>query len=93
VLARSGQNNILQPHGTACPGGPSRGTLEKSDQYETIKTQTRDLTSESSKIPTQQVRSEFLFDCWIEALCTAEIRVLGWLYREFFGRPFHPDNF
>src|SRR5258707_7415855 len=48
---------------------------------------------ESQKIPATATRADFLFNCWLETLCTAEIRVLGWLYREFYGRPFHPQNF
>ena len=51
------------------------------------------VVAESKKIPASTARSDFLFNCWLEALCTAEIRVLGWLYREFYGRPFHPNNF
>jgi len=51
------------------------------------------IVAEASKIPAATVRADFLFNCWVEALCTAEIRVLGWLYREFHGRPFHPNNF
>jgi hypothetical protein len=45
---------------------------------------------ESAKIPTQRGRTEFLLNCWIETLCSAEARVLGWLYKEFYGRPFAP---
>jgi len=51
------------------------------------------VVSESAKIPASSERDEFLFNCWLETLCTAEIRVLGWLYREFYDRPFHPNNF
>ena len=51
------------------------------------------VVAESKKIPASTARSDFLFNCWLEALCTAEIRVLGWLYQEFYGRPFHPSNF
>ncbi len=51
------------------------------------------MVDESGKIPAATTRNDFLIDCWLETLCTAEIRVLGWLYREFYGRPFHPDNF
>jgi hypothetical protein len=51
------------------------------------------IVAESQKIPASKTREAFLIDCWLESLCTAEIRVLGWLYREFFGRPFHPENF
>jgi hypothetical protein len=46
--------------------------------------------TEAAKIPTQRGRNEFLLNCWIETLCSAEARVLGWLYKEFYGRPFAP---
>jgi hypothetical protein len=51
------------------------------------------VVDESARIPAASERADFLFNCWLEAMCTAEIRVLGWLYQEFYGRPFHPDNF
>jgi hypothetical protein len=46
--------------------------------------------NEAAKIPSERERTEFLFNCWIETLCSAEARVLGWLYKEFYGRPFAP---
>jgi hypothetical protein len=46
--------------------------------------------TEAEKIPFKKGRHEFLINCWIESLCTAETRVLGWLYREFYGRAFAP---
>ena len=51
------------------------------------------VVTESEKIPAANARSNFLMNCWLETLCTAEVRVLGWLYQEFYGRPFRPDNF
>ena len=48
------------------------------------------VVSEAHKIPTQRGRKDFLINCWVETLCTAEARVLGWLYKEFYGRPFAP---
>src|SRR5262249_38664149 len=51
------------------------------------------VVTESEKIPAAAERTDFLINCWLETLCTAEIRVLGWLYRELYGRPFHPQNF
>jgi len=48
------------------------------------------IVKQSEKIPFQRERSEFLLNCWIETLCTAEARVLGWLYKEFYGRPYAP---
>lgn len=54
-----------------------------------------DLTSgsiveQAEKIPFDRGRNEFLLNCWIETLCTAEARVLGWLYKEFYGKPYAP---
>ncbi len=51
------------------------------------------VVQEAGKIPAAKIRDDFLFNCWLEALCTAEIRVLGWLYQEIYRRPFHPGNF
>ena len=48
------------------------------------------IVKESEKIPFQRGRTEFLVNCWIETLCTAEARVLGWLYKEFYGKPYAP---
>ena len=48
------------------------------------------IVKEAEKIPFQRGRTEFLLNCWIETLCTAEARVLGWLYKEFYGRPYAP---
>lgn len=46
--------------------------------------------TEAEKIPSQRGRQDFLINCWVETLCTAEARVLGWLYKEFYGRPYQP---
>ena len=48
------------------------------------------IVKEAEKIPFARGRHEFLINCWLETLCTAEARVLGWLYKEFYGRPFAP---
>jgi hypothetical protein len=48
------------------------------------------IVEQAEKIPFQRGRSEFLLNCWIESLCTAEARVLGWLYKEFYGKPYAP---
>jgi hypothetical protein len=48
------------------------------------------IVKEAEKIPSARGRNEFLINCWVETLCTAEARVLGWLYKEFYGRPFAP---
>lgn len=51
---------------------------------------TQSVVKEAEKIPSQRGRRDFLINCWVETLCTAEARVLGWLYKEFYGRPYAP---
>ena len=48
---------------------------------------------EAGKLPSSQAQTIFLNACWLEALCTAEARVLGWFYQELYGRAFNPQNF
>ena len=48
---------------------------------------------ESEKIPSRRERDIYLNCCWLETLCTAEARVLGWAYQGLYGRAFHPENF
>jgi hypothetical protein len=50
------------------------------------------VVNEAEKIPSRAERDIYLTCCWLETLCTAEIRVLGWAYQELYGRPFHPEN-
>ena len=45
---------------------------------------------ESAKIPTAQGRKIYLTCCWLETLCTAELRIMGWIYQELYGKPFQP---
>ncbi len=45
---------------------------------------------EAAKLPSHRERQVYLTCCWLEALCTAEIRVLGWIYQELHGRAFSP---
>lgn len=48
---------------------------------------------EAAKLPSRTAQKIYLNSCWLETLCTAEARVLGWIYQELYGRAFHPDNF
>ena len=50
------------------------------------------VVNEANKIPSARGREDFLINCWIETLCTAEARVLGWLYKELYGHPYVPDS-
>jgi hypothetical protein len=42
----------------------------------------------AQKLTSNAERRLYLTSCWLEALCTAEARVLGWVYQELYGRPF-----
>lgn len=45
---------------------------------------------EAEKIPTASGRKVYLSCCWLEVLCTAELRITGWIYQELYGRPYAP---
>lgn len=45
---------------------------------------------EAEKIPTASGRKIYLTCCWLETLCTAELRIMGWIYKELYGKPFQP---
>jgi hypothetical protein len=45
---------------------------------------------EAEKLPTVRERRVYLTCCWLEALCTAELRVIGWVYQELYGKPYAP---
>jgi len=42
----------------------------------------------AEKLTTNSEKRLYLTSCWLEALCTAEARFLGWVYQEIYGRPF-----
>ena len=44
----------------------------------------------ADKLTTNTEKRLYLSSCWLEALCTAEARVLGWVYQEKYGKPFTP---
>ncbi len=47
---------------------------------------------EAQKIPSNLERRLYLSSCWLEALYTAEARILGWVYQELYGKSFQPGN-
>lgn len=49
------------------------------------------VVQEAEKIPSKRERNGYLISCWLETLCTAEIRVLGWIYQELYKRPYNPQ--
>ena len=46
----------------------------------------------AEKLTTNAERRLYLTSCWLEQLCTAEARVLGWVYQEIYGRPYTPAS-
>lgn len=46
--------------------------------------------AQAETIPNELERQIYLTSCWIESLCTAEVRFLGWVYQELYGKPFQP---
>ncbi|HEX7297040.1 MAG TPA: hypothetical protein VF251_14895 [Pyrinomonadaceae bacterium] len=68
----------------------SKATEATAEKYKLELRGGESIVQQAAKIPFERGRHEFLLNCWIESLCTAEARVLGWLYKEFYGRPFKP---
>lgn len=68
----------------------SKANEATSDSYKLDLKSSASVVEEAGKIPSERGRRDFLLNCWIETLCTAEARVLGWLYKEFYGKPFAP---
>src|SRR5215204_4309605 len=46
----------------------------------------------AENLTTNAERRLYLTSCWLEQLCTAEARVLGWVYQEIYGRPYTPAS-
>ena len=46
----------------------------------------------AEKLTTNAERRLYLTSCWLEQLCTAEARVLGWVYQEMYGKPYVPTS-
>jgi hypothetical protein len=46
----------------------------------------------AEKLTTKAEKRLYLTSCWLEQLCTAEARVLGWVYQEIYGKPFTPSS-
>ena len=46
--------------------------------------------AQSERISSDSEHRLYLTSGWLEALCTAEVRFLGWVYQELYGKPFEP---
>jgi hypothetical protein len=63
---------------------------ELADSYKLDEDLEAFAVQKAEKLTTNSERRLYLSSCWLEALCTAEARVLGWVYQEKYGRPFTP---
>ena len=52
----------------------------------------RSSIEKASLLTTNNERRLYLTSSWLETLCTAEARVLGWIYQEIYGKPFTPTT-
>ncbi len=46
--------------------------------------------AKSEKLTTNIEKRMYLTSCWIEALCVAEARFLGWIYQQLYAKPYTP---
>lgn len=46
--------------------------------------------AKAEKLTTNVERRLYLSSCWLELLCTAEARVLGWVYQDLYDKPYSP---
>lgn len=63
---------------------------EMASAYKLQTDEAQSTVKEAEKIPTASGRNIYLTCCWLEALCTAELRIMGWVYQELYGKPFAP---
>lgn len=67
--------------------GEAKQTNEDIAQSYKLKQNESHIT-QAEAIPNNLERQIYLTSCWIESLCTAEVRFLGWVYQELYGKPF-----
>lgn len=48
--------------------------------------------AQAQEIPSKIEQKIYLTSCWIESLCTAEARFLGWVFQEVYGKPYQVPN-
>ena len=72
------------------------GALQQSHETKVELAESYDLDADieafslkkAEKLTTNVEKRLYLTSCWLEALCTAEARFLGWVYQEIYGRPY-----
>ena len=68
----------------------SKVNEEMANAYKLETDESASVVREAEKIPTRRERSGYLISCWLETLCTAEVRVLGWIYQQLYKKPYAP---
>jgi len=63
---------------------------EISEAYKLNDRPEKSALEKAEKLTTKAEKRLYLTSCWLETLCTAEARVLGWIYQEIYGRPYTP---
>ena len=72
--------------------GESKQTVEDfAAQYKLHIKQGASFVAEAQKLPSKLEQRVFLTSAWIESLSTAEVRFLGWIYQELYGKQFQPN--
>jgi hypothetical protein len=54
--------------------------------------QSQSHVEQANAIASNTEKRLYLSCCWIESLCTAEARFLGWVYQEIYDKPFQPTE-
>ncbi|MCA1625806.1 MAG: hypothetical protein LC778_18810 [Acidobacteria bacterium] len=76
--------NVLEALGEA---KQTNEDIAKSYEFDRAKSH----VEQANVIPSNLEKRLYLSSCWLEALCTAEARFLGWVYQELYGKPFQPQ--
>lgn len=66
--------------------------LEISEAYKLDDDPEAFAMTRAEKLTSNAERRLYLTSCWLETLCTAEARILGWIYQELYGKPFTPTS-
>ena len=72
---------VLQALGESKQTGEDIAKSYKLDQSQSH-------VEQAKAIPSNTERRLYLSSCWLESLCTAEVRFLGWVFQEIYGKPF-----
>lgn len=76
-------SDVLQALGEAKQTGED---IAKSHEFDPAVSH----VAQAETISNDTERRLFLTSSWLEALCTAEVRFLGWVYQDLYGKPFQP---